>query len=57
MLLFKACARCRGDMVYQEDHWGPYMNCLQCGHYIYLTKPKREEGSRKHEQVLQAVLL
>lgn len=56
MLLFKACARCHGDMVYQTDIWGPYMNCLQCGNYVYLIEPKPKQGkARKH--TMQAVLL
>lgn len=28
---FKACPRCRGDMYLDEDVYGAYGKCLQCG--------------------------
>ena len=31
MLLFKACARCQGDMQVNGDFYGDYKQCLQCG--------------------------
>ena len=31
MLLFKACAKCRGDMQVGSDFYGDYKQCLQCG--------------------------
>ena len=31
MLLFKACARCHGDMQVNQDFYGDYKQCLQCG--------------------------
>jgi hypothetical protein len=31
MLLFKACARCHGDMQVNGDFYGDYKQCLQCG--------------------------
>ena len=32
MIYFKACPRCRGDMILGNDHYGRYMECLQCGY-------------------------
>ena len=34
MLHFKACPRCRGDMYTNRDVYGPYRECLQCGHMV-----------------------
>ena len=31
MLLFKACAKCQGDMQVSGDFYGDYKQCLQCG--------------------------
>ena len=31
MLLFKACAKCHGDMQVSGDFYGDYKQCLQCG--------------------------
>lgn len=28
---FKACPRCRGDMYLDDDAYGAYGKCLQCG--------------------------
>ena len=38
MLYFKACPRCRGDMHGASDMYGPYKECLQCGHVVDLEK-------------------
>ncbi len=32
MILFKACPRCTGDLKLESDMYGPYAQCLQCGH-------------------------
>ncbi len=32
MMLLKACPRCRrGDLVVEDEEFGPVVNCLQCG--------------------------
>lgn len=28
---FKACPKCRGDMYLDEDAYGVFTKCLQCG--------------------------
>ena len=32
MIQFKACERCKGDMMRVRDMYGDYVQCLQCGH-------------------------
>ena len=39
MLYLKACPRCRGDVKYERDVYGPYLECLQCG---FLLSSKSE---------------
>jgi DNA-directed RNA polymerase subunit RPC12/RpoP len=31
----KACLRCRGDLAFNQDHYGPYWSCQACGHHVY----------------------
>ena len=33
-LYLKSCPRCRGDITLDEDQYGRYMECLQCGFMI-----------------------
>lgn len=38
MIWFKACPRCKlGDLYLNEDIYGKYRQCLQCGHVVYST--------------------
>jgi uncharacterized protein YbaR (Trm112 family) len=32
MVLLKACPRCKGDLFLDEDHYGKYKSCIQCGY-------------------------
>ncbi len=35
MFWFKSCPKCgTGDLYASRDHFGPYIACLQCGHYL-----------------------
>ncbi len=31
MLYLKSCPRCRGDVKFERDMYGQYLECLQCG--------------------------
>jgi hypothetical protein len=31
---FKACPRCRGDMYLDQDPYGVFAKCLQCGRIL-----------------------
>lgn len=43
MIYFKACHRCRGDMLLERDRHGQYVQCIQCG---YETDPLRLQQAR-----------
>ncbi len=32
MIYFKSCPRCSGDMRENDDMYGKYIQCIQCGH-------------------------
>ena len=32
MIKFKACPKCKGDLYLNQDMYGKYLNCLQCGY-------------------------
>ena len=38
-----ACPRCGGDLRREEDLYGQYLQCFQCGHYK--DEPKTVESS------------
>ena len=31
MIVFKSCIRCHGDVNINNDHYGQFLSCLQCG--------------------------
>ena len=32
MIKFKGCPKCQGDLYLNQDMYGNYFNCLQCGY-------------------------
>ena len=38
VLYLKACPRCGGDVHTNRDLYGPYKECLQCGHMVDLAR-------------------
>jgi DNA-directed RNA polymerase subunit M/transcription elongation factor TFIIS len=36
---FKSCPRCRGDMVKNQDYYGQYYECAQCGYIRDIGEP------------------
>ena len=31
-LWLKSCPKCRGDLTLEQDRWGRYRVCIQCGY-------------------------
>ena len=46
-LYLKACPRCRGDVKYERDVYGRYLECLQCG---FLLSSKSEDAKASSEK-------
>ena len=41
---YRACPRCRGDVQINQDVYGEYKECLQCGYMLdTLYRPKRRD--------------
>lgn len=34
MIYFKVCPKCNGDMYLEQDEYGIYRKCLQCGRTV-----------------------
>ena len=50
MIEFKACSRCKGDVKTNQDIYGPYRQCLQCGRMqdVKVVADKREAVGSKN---------
>ena len=46
MIYFKACERCGGDTRESGDMYGPYVQCIQCGHMVDLPDPRLVTAGR-----------
>ena len=46
MIYFKACERCGGDIRESGDMYGPYVQCIQCGHMVDLPDPRLVAAGR-----------
>jgi len=40
-MYFNACAKCKGTIVLSEDHYGQYLQCINCSRIIELEPPSR----------------
>jgi len=47
ILYLKACPRCKGDVKYESDVYGKFLECLQCGFLISSRKNERTESGEE----------
>jgi uncharacterized Zn finger protein len=40
MLMLKACPRCHGDLVLEQDGTSSYLTCVQCGHVLSVEQER-----------------
>ena len=59
MMYLKACTKCSGDLTLEEDSYGAFLKCLQCGK---ITEVNENGGRRSvlhgatfNEVALQAI--
>ena len=54
MIKFKACPKCKGDLYLNQDMYGKYLNCLQCGYLKDISSgseiPQREPVTAVEER-------
>jgi len=48
-LRLKACPRCKGDVVFEQDSWGWYEQCIQCG-YLHDLQNEAEVKQRQVQE-------
>jgi len=48
-LRLKACPRCKGDVVFEQDKWGWYEQCIQCG-YLHDLQNEVEVKQRQIQE-------
>ena len=41
MFWLGCCPKCNGDLYEDRDHYGTYIACIQCGHYLNGAKTAR----------------
>jgi hypothetical protein len=51
----KACKRCGGDMSYENDIYGQFIQCLQCSYVEDFPDEATFRAGDKHEQALEPV--
>ena len=48
-IYLKQCPRCSGDLATNQDHYGNYLHCLQCGYMADVEQRQSSEHSRLAE--------
>lgn len=48
MLRMKECPRCKGDMHSDQDRYGEYRSCIQCGYVLNLDSQDDDLSSLRH---------
>ncbi len=44
MVWLKECPRCLGDLFFEEDHYGKFKTCIQCGYMRDLVEGVIDEN-------------
>ncbi len=57
MIRFKGCPRCGGDVRLDQDHYGWFEECLQCGYSRDVTSIKEFKTGVPKKQVRERVLI
>ena len=55
MFYFKACTKCRGDLILDRDSYGDFLKCMQCGTLIDVDVKSQGPKSRFNKAGARAV--
>lgn len=47
MIFFKGCSKCRGDMHVNQDIYGAYIQCIQCGRITEIAQSSKQFEHRR----------
>lgn len=53
MMYFNACGKCKGTIIHCEDHYGRYLQCINCSRITELEQPARAP-EEKQDRIMQA---
>jgi DNA-directed RNA polymerase subunit M/transcription elongation factor TFIIS len=48
---FKSCPKCGGDMYQEQDVYGAFRKCLQCGRIFELEMPQPGSDKAKSDRM------
>jgi len=54
MWKFKSCPKCGGDIWFDRDQYGSYMECLQCGSLLEIELINKEEKVASKKQLVSS---
>ncbi len=58
MMYLKACTKCSGDLTLEQDSYGAFLKCLQCGKFTEVSDTDTQKsvlhGAATNEAALQA---
>ena len=57
MLFLKCCPRCKGDIYVENDTYGHFMECLQCGFSRDLPDTVRRSAAEAPDRPAEVVAL
>ena len=57
MLFLKCCPRCKGDIYVENDTYGHFMECLQCGFSRDLPDTKERAVAEAPDRPTEVVVL
>ncbi len=59
MFYFKACTKCRGDLILEKDAYGNFLKCMQCGTFNDVDEVQGHQsvlnGSASNNVMVRAV--
>ena len=59
MFYLKACTKCQGDLILEQDAYGDFLKCMQCGSFIDIDDVRSHQsvlnGSASNHGVVRAV--
>jgi hypothetical protein len=60
MFYFKSCTKCQGDQSLEQDSYGSFLKCLQCGKLVEVDEARDQRsvlhGSVSNETAVTALL-
>ena len=53
---FKGCTKCKGDLHLEEDQYGAFLRCMQCGQFTDITPQEPFRGLKPRTSKISETL-